>query len=98
MEQWLAIKKYFNNFIPSKRSDLTKTQRYQSICQSLGDKTFKILFVISSANSFKSFNTFLQIDAPLIHELYQSLDELVKKSLLRKRQLSIMKDQKKFLI
>lgn len=85
IEQWLATKKYFNNFIPSNRPNLTKTKKYQSICQSLGDQTFKprILFIISSANSFKSLNTFLQTDAPLIHELYQSLDELIKKNLFK---------------
>lgn len=85
IEQWLAIKKYFSNFIPSKRRDLTKTKRYQSICQSLSDQTFKprILFVISSANSFKSLNTFLQTDTPLIHALHQSLHELVNKILFK---------------
>lgn len=79
------VKKYFNNFIPSNRPNLTKTKRYQSICQSLDDQTFKprMLFIISSANSFKSLNTFLQTDAPLIHELYQSLDELVNKILFK---------------
>lgn len=79
IEQWPALKCYFLDFIPKKRSHLMNTAKYKLIATSLkqNDIEAQLYFVVSSAQVFTSFTRLFQKEEPLIHVLYDSLYQLL---------------------
>lgn len=80
IEQWEVVLKYFLSFVPKKRSELSKSNKYKKIAELLKQSTMKaeVLFVCSSAHLFTRFTGVFQNEAPMIHVMYDELYTLTK--------------------
>jgi hypothetical protein len=80
LEQWIAVKKYFIDYVPQEKPSLMGSPAYLKIARLLKKPTIKaeVMFVISSANIFTAVLEFLQKQKPLIHKLYSQLEVLLK--------------------
>lgn len=79
LEQWDAIIEYFLKYIPSKQERFMGTMAYKRIISLLKKKTVKLelMFIKSSSSLFTKFTGMFQKEEPLIHIMYDHIDEVL---------------------
>ena len=86
-EQFPAIKKYFLDFIPKNEKVTTKTKRYISICEEIKKNEKSLLvemtFLEGTKPLFDEFLCAFQAEGPLVHMLYTTLVDMLRKLMRR---------------
>ncbi|XP_046591733.1 uncharacterized protein LOC124293709 [Neodiprion lecontei] len=81
LEQWKGLTRYFLRFIPNKKDckQLMASQKYLTICKYIRQKDMKaqFYFVIDSAAIFTKFSLQFQKEEPLIHILFDELQNVI---------------------
>jgi hypothetical protein len=85
LEQFHSLQEYFTNYLPAKQPQACKNERYMRIQNFLKQQTSeaKIAFLISISATFTGCLNLFQTEGPLIHMLYDQLEQLYKKVLSR---------------
>jgi hypothetical protein len=98
LEQWDALKEYFLKHIPNQEKRLMALAKYSRIVALLRDPTImaEIHFVISVGQVFTDFSKTFQKEEPLIHLLYDELNNLAKVLMNRFIKSEVMAKEENF--